>query len=80
MLSSKTAKALIGGAALAVLLPAGALAQDQQPNAQQAMQGGGMTEERQLDEQLKEYQATIDATEQAVNARAIIAERRMAIA
>ncbi|HBQ10380.1 MAG: hypothetical protein RLP09_10675 [Sandaracinaceae bacterium] len=50
MLSSKTAKALIGGAALAVLLPAGALAQDQQPNAQQAMQGGGMTEERQLDD------------------------------
>jgi len=37
-------------------------------------------EERQLDEQLKEYQATIDATEQAVTARAIIAERRMAIA
>ena len=37
-------------------------------------------EERQLDEQLKEYQATIDATEQAINARAIIAERRMAIA
>jgi hypothetical protein len=37
-------------------------------------------EERQLDEQLEQYQATIDATEQAVNARAIIAERRMAIA
>ena len=37
-------------------------------------------EERQLDEQLKEYQATIDATEHAVAARAIIAERRMAIA
>ena len=37
-------------------------------------------EERQLDEQLEKYQATIDANEQAVNARAIIAERRMAVA
>lgn len=50
MLSSKTAKALIVGAAIAVVLPAGALAQDPQPNAQEAMQGGGMTEERQLDD------------------------------
>lgn len=37
-------------------------------------------EERQLDEQLTEYQATIDASEHAVTNRAIIAERRMAIA
>ena len=37
-------------------------------------------EERQLDEQLEQYQATIDVAEQAVNARAIIAERRMAVA
>lgn len=54
LLSLDSAKAIVGtavgAAALAVLLPAAAIAQDAQPNAQEAMQGGGMTEERQLDD------------------------------